>query len=78
MRHSSHFSEQARDTKGSYQATSDKMEDVLDLDYDEGSPNCAQERADDGDEGEAVCPSVEDGSFTEMSSIIFKEFRWGN
>lgn len=54
------------------------MEDVLDLDYDEGSPNCAQERADDGDEGEAVCPSVEDGSFTEMSSIIFKEFRWGN
>lgn len=55
--------EQARDTKGSYQATSDKMEDVLDLDYDEGSPNCAQERADDGDEGEASSDGeIEDSS----------------
>ncbi|KAK6027617.1 hypothetical protein OSTOST_06353 [Ostertagia ostertagi] len=42
--------EHASDAKENFQPPPEKVEDVLDLDYDEGSPNGAQERAEDGEE----------------------------
>ncbi|WKX92707.1 hypothetical protein Q1695_010608 [Nippostrongylus brasiliensis] len=57
--------EQSKSTKGAFQAASEKMEDVLDLDYDEGSPNGTQERPDDGDEGEASSDGEIDDSSDE-------------
>ncbi|VDO25147.1 unnamed protein product [Haemonchus placei] len=42
--------EHANDSKETFQPPPEKVEDVLDLDYDEGSPNGNQERAEDGEE----------------------------
>ncbi|KAK5969421.1 C3H1-type domain-containing protein [Trichostrongylus colubriformis] len=42
--------EHTNDFKENFQPPPEKAEDVLDLDYDEGSPNGAQERADSGEE----------------------------
>ncbi|XGW19942.1 hypothetical protein V3C99_003620 [Haemonchus contortus] len=42
--------EHANDSKQTFQPPPEKVEDVLDLDYDEGSPNGNQERAEDGEE----------------------------
>ncbi|KAK6058491.1 hypothetical protein COOONC_03941 [Cooperia oncophora] len=42
--------EHANEAKENFQPPQDKMEDVLDLDYDEGSPNGTQDRAEEGEE----------------------------